>query len=158
MYILVSPDNSIIAHQSESLLHVLQERAKGYHSYTVKEISDLKLIDYLKIYQDKLNFKVLFLVKDKNTTLYIPQDILHMFNNVLTSINRSLLDTTLDNDQSCLFINYVTNVDLNRDNTSCGTVDSNMEYKADLILCIENNKAKVIKCRISGCIGNVLTL
>ena len=72
MYILVSPDNSIIAHQSESLLHVLQERAKGYHSYTVKEISDLKLIDYLKIYQDKLNFKVLFLVKDKNTTLYIP--------------------------------------------------------------------------------------
>ena len=44
MYILVSPDNSIIAHQSESLLHVIQERAKGYHSYTVKEISDLNFL------------------------------------------------------------------------------------------------------------------
>ena len=44
MYALVSSDNSIIAHQSESLLHVLQERAKGYHSYTVKEISDLNFL------------------------------------------------------------------------------------------------------------------
>ena len=52
MYALVSPDNSIIAYQSKNLLSVLHEKSKGYKSYTVKEMIDLKLIDYLKLYNN----------------------------------------------------------------------------------------------------------
>ena len=70
MYALVSPDNSIIAYQSKNLVSVLHEKAKGYKSYIVKEMIDLKLIDYLKLY-NKSNFKVLFLIKNINSLFYI---------------------------------------------------------------------------------------
>ena len=156
MYALVSPDNSIIAYQSKNLVSVLHEKAKGYKSYIVKEMIDLKLIDYLKLY-NKSNFKVLFLIKN-STSLNLNQDILSLFNNVVTTVNSPLLESTLNCNQNYLFLNYITNVNLNRSNENQGTVDTRLEYMADLVFTIDADEAVVIKCRYTGCLNTVVKL
>mgnify|MGYP003617524988 CR=1 FL=1 len=154
MYALVSPDNSIIAYQSKNLVSVLHEKAKGYKSYIVKEMIDLKLIDYLKLY-NKSNFKVLFLIKNSTA---LNQDILSLFNNVVTTVNSPLLESTLNCNQNYLFLNYITNVNLNRSNENQGTVDTRLEYMADLVFTIDADEAVVIKCRYTGCLNTVVKL
>ena len=156
MYALVSSDNSIIAYQSKNLLSVLHEKSKGYKSYTVKEMIDLKLIDYLKLY-NKSNFKVLFLIKN-STSLNLNQDILSLFNNVVTTINSPILESTLNCNQNYLFLNYITNVNLNRSNENQGTVDTRLECMADLVFTIDADEATVIKCRYTGCLNTVVKL
>ena len=119
------------------------------------------------IENDKL-FKVIYSFEKDNKQILTSEKLL-INNEVVisyelgkpftTSLNGTKnLHKTLNPNQNYLFLNYITNVNLNRSNENQGTVDTRLEYMADLVFTIDADEAVVIKCRYTGCLNTLVKL